>query len=50
MINKSTTDPEERMRELLFRNKNHIRISIMIRNMWDLRRAILKTKTEKTTK
>ena len=46
LINKNTRNPEERMRELLFRNKDHIRISIMIRSMWDLRRALLNTKTE----
>ena len=41
LLNKETVNPEERMRELLFRNENHMEISRMIKNMWELRRDLL---------
>ena len=48
LIDKEIKNPEDRMKELLFRNNNHIEISQMIKNMWVLRRALLKEKKEKT--
>ena len=35
------------MKELLFRNKNHKEISSIIKNMWELRRTLLKAQKEK---
>ena len=35
------------MRELLFRNKNHIEISLMIKNMWERSKTLLKAQKEK---
>ena len=30
------------MRVLLFRNKNHLMVSKMLRNLWDLRKSLLR--------
>ena len=38
------TDPEERMKDLLFRNKNYKETSKVIRDLWVLRRQLLKEK------
>ena len=37
-------DPEERMKDLLFRNKNYKETSKVIRDLWVLRRQLLKEK------
>merc|ERR1712055_303085 len=42
LINKELTDPEERMRTLLFRNENKQEVGRMIRDMWEMRSKILK--------
>jgi len=42
LINKELTDPEERMRALLFRNENHQEVGRMIKALWDLRGKMLK--------
>ena len=42
MIDGNIKEPEERMRVLLFRNKNHILVGKMIRKLWDLRKRLLK--------
>ena len=48
LINRNINDPEDRMRELLFRNKNHMEIRRMIKNMWELRRKLLNARERKT--
>ena len=48
LMNRNINDPEDRMRELLFRNKNHMEISRMIKNMWELRRKLLNARERKT--
>ena len=40
-INKETEEYEEKMRELLYRNKNQSEVGRMIKNLWDLRKNIL---------
>ena len=40
IINKETIDYEERMRELLYRNKNHTDVGKMIKNLWEMRSII----------
>ena len=42
IINRKIDDPEERMKELLFRNRDHIRVSKQVRELWILRRDLLK--------
>ena len=42
IINKDIKNPEERMRILLFRNKNYQAVSRMLRDLWELRKKILK--------
>ena len=42
IINRNINDPEERMKDLLFRNKDHIRVSKQVRELWILRRDLLK--------
>jgi len=42
LINKKLSDPEERMRALLFRNENHQEVGRMIKALWDLRGKMLK--------
>ena len=37
---------EERMKDLLYRNTDHIKTSYMIRNLWILRRDLLKERKE----
>ena len=44
IINKDIKVPEERMRALLFRNKNHQAVSKMLRDLWELRKKNIKTK------
>ena len=41
LINKETVEHEERMRELLYRNKNHSEVGKMIKNLCDMRKNIL---------
>merc|ERR1712082_136869 len=41
LINESLKNPEDKMGELLFRNKKHIEVSIMVKNMWELRKTLL---------
>ena len=36
VIDKNIRNPEERMRILLFRNKNHQDVSNMLRDLWEL--------------
>ena len=48
LINKETVEHEERMRELLYRNKNHSEVGKMIKNLWDMRKNILEQQ-KKTT-
>ena len=43
VINKNIRNPEIRMRILLFRNKNHQLVSNMLRDLWELRKNIVKT-------
>ena len=47
LIDRNIRDPEERMRVLLFRNIEYIRVSKMIRSLWDYRRYLLKAQTER---
>ena len=42
VVNKEIIDPEERMKDFLFRNKNYTEIRKVIRDLWVLRRQILK--------
>ena len=42
LVNKEIVNPVNRMKELLFRNNQHLEVSQMIRNMWILRRTLLK--------
>ena len=42
IVNKDIIDPEERMKDLLFRNKNYTETSKVIRDLWVLRRQLLK--------
>ena len=42
IIDKNIEDPGERMRVLLFRNKNYTMVSKMLRGLWDLRKNLLK--------
>ena len=41
ILNKDIADPEERTKDILYRNKNHNDIGIMIRIMWETRRKAL---------
>ena len=47
LVDKEIKNSEDRMKELLFRNKNHIEIISMIKKMWELRRTLLKAQKEK---
>ena len=38
LINKNIREQEERMKDVLFRNRNHTEVSKMIMNMWNLRK------------
>ena len=42
LVNKEIVNPIDRMKELLFRSNKHLEVSYMIRNMWILRRNLLK--------
>ena len=42
IINKNIRNPEERMRILLYRNENHQIVSNMLRDLWELRKILLK--------
>ena len=44
IVNKEIIDSEERMKDLLFRNKNYTETSKVIRDLWVLRRQLLKEK------
>ena len=44
ILNKNIKDPEERMRTLLFRNKDHLSVGKMLRNLWDLRNELIRKK------
>ena len=48
-INKDITDPEERMKDLLFRNNKYAETRKVIRDLWVLRNQMLK-ELEKLTK
>ena len=41
IIKKDIKDPEERMRELLYRNKNYQEVGRLIKNLWTLRKELL---------
>ena len=43
IIDGNIGESEERMRVLLFRNKNYILVGKMIRKLWDLRKKITET-------
>ena len=47
LLDREIKDPEERMRTLLFRNERRQDIGRMIKNLWDLRRQLLKEKEKK---
>ena len=42
LLDKNTEDPEERMRKLLFRDERHQEIGKQIKDLWDLRRELMK--------
>ena len=42
VVNKDIIDPEERMKDFLFRNKNYAEIRKVIRDIWVLRNQMLK--------
>ena len=44
IIDKNIKDPEERMRALLFRNKDYLSVGKMLRDLWDLRNRLIKQK------
>ena len=48
LIHKEIAEHEERMRELLYRNKNHSGVGKMIKNLWDLRKNILDEQKKNT--
>ena len=48
IINTKILDPEERMKDLLFRNKNYKETSKIIRDLWILRRQLLKEREKET--
>ena len=50
MINTEILDPEERMKDLLFRNKDYKETSRTIRDLWVLRRQLLKELEKKKYK
>ena len=41
LIEKDISDPEERMRKLLYRNEKHQEIGRQIKNLWNLRRELM---------
>ena len=41
LINNQLVNPTEKMKDLLFRNRKHLEVSIMIRNLWILRKKLL---------
>ena len=49
LLNRNISDPEERMRTLLFRDDRCMKVGKLIRDLWDLRRQQLK-EIEKMTK
>ena len=49
IIDKNIKDPEERMRTLLFRNKDYLLVGKMLRNLWDLRNELIKKKEMENT-
>ena len=49
LLDRNISDPEERMRILLFRDNRSLRIGKLIRDLWDLRRQQLK-EIEKVTR
>ena len=44
VINNNILDPEERMKDLLYRNKDYRKTSRVVRDLWTLRRQLLKMK------
>ena len=50
IIDKRIQDPEERMIELLFRQKRYQEVGKMIKNLWNRRKAILKYREEENNK
>ena len=47
MIDKNIKNTEEKMRILLFRNKNHMLVGRLMRRLWDLRKKLLKQEEKK---
>ena len=47
IIDRNIGDPGERLRALLFINKNYLMVSKMLRGLWDLRKNLLKLELEK---
>ena len=41
LINNQLVNPIEKIKDLLFRNRRHLEVSIMIRNLWILRKKLL---------
>ena len=50
LLDRLITDPEERMRKLLFRNNNCYEIGKMLKGLWTLRRDLLKLEQGKKKK
>merc|ERR1712179_177357 len=48
LLDKNISNPEDRMRTLLFKNDRRLKMGKLIRDLWDLRRKLLK-ETEKLT-
>ena len=40
IIDKDISNPEERMRILLYRNENHQEVGRLVKNLWTLRKAL----------
>ena len=47
VINNNILDPEERMKDLLYRNKDYRNTSRVVRDLWTLRRQLLKMKEDR---
>ena len=42
LLDRNTSDPEERMRKLLYRDERSWKVGKLIKDLWDLRRELLK--------
>ena len=41
IIDKDISNPEERMRKLLYRNEKHQEVGRLIKNLWNLRKELI---------